>query len=871
MKMRIIWLLMMGLVSLAHAGNILLLDQLDGASKNLVNGQVGKVSEKTEYVPTSFGKGFYSGPGTGNRCVTYPAMGNFNPLQGTLEMWVQTGPEFGKGKNHEHLASLTIDGNNSIGLYYNGIEKKIIFWIRDTDTPGKNIANQEYNTFIPGPVLGWGAGEKHHIAVTWEKNHEMMFIDGKASRWQEYRGQVYADFNEKSKIEIARDSNFLIDAVRIWDYARAPRKIDREPILDDAVEHFSHLTHPSAIDIAEIKLSMKNAHLYVEATSGLPAAMIDTQKRISLIYGKTSLLFDGKKQLPNGSMTDKNDIAEGTYSSYSEPGIAMKSRFSVKHNAFLWELELQNNTGNVWRKDVAVVFPALASDAMAFMPAEGNPFSVRQGNIAYCSSKLGSQLAQPAIYLPLATVYQPVSDYGFTICQPMDVPEYLTVDFGHELVADELGMINRNVTIEPGASRILKYYLVVHPGDWRAGLGWLAREFSAKFHSFYEKNERIDGSMIIGGASDLPFLKNMSELGVVYREISSCDNKQILFGQFIPENPNETTLKFYQDHVKGINNLHQANILGLYYIEANSCQDIEYAKKNFPDSIQYDTNGKIIEFYSFGALMLCRPGSNWFRHLCRQAELELKHISDADGIFFDNCWDKEYAPVINAIADIAHKRGLFIATNGASSNCIAASDSIMAEGTRRALEGQAFMGLSKPVTYVPINTIGGFGIVKEREHAAPALPENLQLDLKSCLLNGAFYSFNYRGAKYFDEESMKMYQHFLPLQNELKGKSWYLEPHAIKTPDGIRSNIFINPKGELIAFITSDGLPFKGEPLKNFQIRIRLQAEVAFASVSMRHLEDFGETGISGTLEDRTLVLPVKGHRSITMLRVKFK
>ena len=858
-------------VSCGYAKGILLFDKLDGKSKNLVNNQPGIASKNTKFVKTTYGKGFFSGKGTGNRCVTYKGEGNFNPLQGTLELWIKTGPKFGKRKHHEHLASLIVDGNNCMGLYYNWSEKRLMFWIKDSDTPGKNISQKDYNTFMPGPKLDWLSGQRHHVAVTWEKDHEIMYIDGKAVRWQDYRGQIFAKFNAKSRIEIARDSNFVIDVVRIWNYSRAPRKLDREPSLADAKEKFEFKSHPMAHGEKAIAVTSGNCELSVASKTGLPSMLVDKSKKVELIWAKSRLFFDKKKIKLNGNAKFVNNQISGSFKALNESGISVKTNYSKDKNCVKLSLTLKNNNNKLWQKDVAISFNALTKDAMGFMTAEGNPFAVKDGITAYCRTKQGNQVVggqQPVVYVPAATVYQAEKDYGFTITQPMDVPEYITIDFGHDFPADQLAMINRKVKISPGQSRTLTYYFSVHPGDWRAGLGFIKNKFPATFQPGRKNYAKIDGGMTIGGPSDVKYLKNMSDLGIVYREISSLDGKQTVFGEYVPDNPNAVTLKYYRSLGKQIDNLHKADILGLLYIQARECKRLELAKERFAESLQYDSNGKIIESYSFGAKMLCPDNSNWFKHLVLQSKKVLKHVPNADGFFFDNSWDKEYAKVITAVAKVAHSRGLYIATNGASANCAAATDSIMAEGTRRSLDGLAYLGLAQPVTYIPINHYGGFGIKREREMAAPALPENLQLDLKACLLKGAFYSFNYRGAKYFGPESMKMYKSYIPLQNALKGKKWYLVAHALKLPKNIKANIFENKNGELVVYLVSKGFPFRSKAVKPLKISVKVPGR-KINSVVVRRIEDKTETSIPFKQNANDIEIRVSNHCSITMLKLK--
>ncbi len=854
------------------AGKILLLDQFDGKSDNLANpAKSGKVSPKTSFVKSTWGKGFFSGSGSGDRCVTYPAQGIFNPLEGTFEAWLTTGPDFGKTNRHQHICTLLVDGKNCIGVYYNGQGRQIIYWVKDADTPGKNIHQKDLNSFLVGPKLDWKPGQRHHVAITWQKNYDVLYIDGKAIRLQEFRGQVYGKMNEKSVVVVGRDSEFIVDAVRLWDIARSPRKIDRKPTLADDKEKFAYATHPKPTPGKKYPTVISgNTGIAISQTSGLPQTLTDTKHNVNLIWGGTTLMIGDKTATLTGNGKSTGNSFSGQYKITGNPEISVTSKYHSNSNFIKLDLTFKNNSSKVWKNDIGLSFNALTADSQAFMATNGTPFAVKSGNLQNCCSKAADQIigSRPMAYIPAASIYQPEKDYGFTVTQPMNVPEYVSIDLGHNLPTNMLTMINRSVTIKPGNSRTLSYYFSTHEGDWRAALGWIYKMFPKTFQPGRNNYSKIDGGMIIGGPADMPFLREIAANDVVYREITIGNGKQINFGEYVPDTPDEVTMKYYKGISGQIDNLHKAGILGLLYIQARECKRIPYAVKKFPESISYDSNGKVIESYSFGAKMTCRPGSNWFKHLLKQAKKELKHMPNADGFFFDNSWDKEYAGIINAVADLAHSRGLYIATNGASSNCAAASDSIMAEGTRRSLAEICYLGLAQPVTYVPINSYGGFGIKREPVLAAPGLPENLQLDIKACLLKGAFYAFNYRGFKYFTPESRKIFKHYLPLQNGLKGKKWYLAAHAIKTPVNIQSNIYENGKKELVVYLVSEGAPFIGKPVAPFTVRIRtLQRKISSAAI--RNIEDSAEVKITFKRDGEYIELKVENHRSISMLKIK--
>ncbi len=806
-------------------------------------------------------------PGT----LRYPGEGKFRSDRGTAEFWVKLGERFGTRKQNEHLASLIIDENHLIGVYYNVQERGIVFFIKNVDAPGANRHSKEYSAFLVMAKLDWKPGERHHIAVTYEPEHQLLFIDGKAVRWQEFLGSLAGKWNDKSRIEIARDSEFIVEAFRIWDDAYAPRnltaKVERtEPEFRLAEFPFAEPRDGKGLTVGPNRFSWA-------VEQPLPTSIV--VNKLELLPGGARLRFGDKTPSFNGRVAVADDRISGKFTVKEEPLLNLDvSAAPFGGDAIKLNLAITNHGKEPWRQDVTLDLGMLVADAMAFTTTTGAPYPLKTGNPSFAHSVTAATGvgAKPSVALPVASVYHPKQDVGLAVAQPMAVKDRIAIDFGGETGRRFCSITNFQVTIPAESSRTLEYYLKVHRGDFRPALqlmldispeAFIPREINPA------RQRTIDAGMIIGGPADPAFLKQMASFMIGYREISIGNGKQILFGEYVPEEPNAESLAYYAGINRQIAALHQAGILGMIYLQARECQRIDYAKAKFPESLQYDSAGKVIESYSFGAKMLCRKDSNWYHHLLDQLRKSLGKMPEADGVFFDNCWDIEYADIINAYGDELHSRGLLLATNGISNSCARSSDSVMAEGTRKELEGLCFYGLAKPVTYVPIYSYHGFGIPKEREMVAPGLPVNLIRDIKSCLVNGGFYSFNYRGARYFGEESMRMFEHFLPLQRELKGKRWYLEAHALTLPDGFRGNIYNRRDGGLVAFAVSGGMPFTGDLAADFSVRIRT-GSLAVSKVTIRHLEDDRETPVEFTrLDGGYIELKIKNHISITMIKVE--
>ncbi len=804
--------------------------------------------------------------------LRYPGKGNFRSDRGTAEFWVKLGDRFGLRKQNEHLASLILDENHSIGFYYNDRERGMVFFIKNVDAPGGNRHSKDYSAFLVMPKLDWKPGQRHHIAITYEPEHQLLYLDGKAVRWQEFHGSLAGRWNERSRIEIARDSEFIVEAFRIWDDAYAPRALKDD--VNTGVNVFRHAEFPAAAELDGAALTAGGNRFLWIADQPLPASIAAGKLEllpggVQLRFGDRAAAFRGRPAVSNGQLTAKFTVKE-------YPSLELETAaVPFGGDAVRLVLTLTNRGDRAWREDVTLDLGALVGGGMAFATTVGAPFALETGNPAYAhsvSASSGMGGGKPGFSLPVAAVYHPKQNIGLAVAQPMSVRDRIAIDFGGETSCRYWSTTNEQVDIPPGESRTLEYYFKVHPGDFRSALQ-LILDISPeafvpqKINS--ARRQAIDGGMMIGGPSDPASLQQSAAQMICYREISIGNGKQILFGEYVPEKPDAESLAYYTGINRQIAALHRAGILGMIYLQARECQRIGYAKAKFPESLQYDSSGKVIESYSFGAKMLCRKDSNWYNHLLDQLRKSLEAMPEADGVFFDNCWDLEYADIINAYGDYLHRRGLLLETNGITNPCARCSDSVMAEGTRKTLEELCFYGLAKPVTYVPIYSYHGFGIAKEREMAAPALPGNLARDLKSCLINGAFYSFNYRGSRYFGGESRRMFSHYLELQRELQGKRWYLEAHALVLPKGFQGNIYCRRDGGLAAFVVSAGMPFTGDPAGDFTVRIRI-GNLAVSKVTVRHLEDDRETPAEFTRAgSEDIEIRIKNHISVTMIKVE--
>jgi len=450
--------------------------------------------------------------------------------------------------------------------------------------------------------------------------------------------------------------------------------------------------------------------------------------------------------------------------------------------------------------DVTLVAPLLGPDMKAFVPADDCPFDVSVGRPAHdhqagATSGLG-------VNVPVVCVYDPKRDEGVSIVFSPDSLKRVEYDFGMEGEPTDLRITLGGVEALASGHARIRWWFGGCAGDWRDGLRAAAEIFPDVLTPPRGPIVTADQGMIIGGPSTKEFLAPMRELDVGWREVSLHLGKGGEFGNFIPDDltPYRESVAGYRESIRA---KHEHGMLAMMYMQARECFDVQRAVGEFAESVVRDEQGKPVvnRHGPFGASMTARPGTAWFNHLVDQARRILDTFPEADGLFFDNAWSMEYAAVMREVAALAHSRGKSLTSNGANALSVGCSDAIMAESAWYVLGDIQYLGLVKPVVYVPIYSYGSQATVKERELRAPSRIENLSRDIEACLVSGAFYGFNYRGVKYFSEESLELMKRYVVLQKILHGRWWVLAPHALTLPEDTKGNVFALPDGRWVVTV----------------------------------------------------------------------
>jgi hypothetical protein len=763
----------------------------------------------------------------------------FDPVQGTAEFWFKLDFEPQTIKNNQFLMFVKFDDQNSVGLYFNAAEKALVFFMRDKDDQRPDFHSRDYPVLINSGKLDWQKGQEYHVAVTWSPAVSRMYIDGKEYRRSFFHGGINVDVAAcKERFLRIGAGKFEVQAARFWSQPRAPRSIGHLPGPDES----DHLVFPT------------QTPAWPEALSVLKAGRLE--------------IATGENQIPSALTVNGHQHNWMAQPLQIRVDQSLKTSWSIKPSTdgqtLVATLTIDNPTDALVRSDVSMVWPILQPDMKVFCAIGGAPFDIETGRKFYDHARD----AQPV--LPFVTVYQEEADCGLTISASDQTAEAFEIDAACKGIATDLRITHASIELASGQSRSITWHLVGHAGDWRAGLQAYSQLYPAILNPPVGPIANGHQGMIIGGPSDDVFLEKLTNHHIGWREVSLHLGEGAGFGNYIPDDlkPYEQKVaSFYQAN----ENMKRHGIVPMMYIQARECKNVERALAEFGESVvRYQDGTPVVDMHGpFGATMTCKPGSAWFEHLKDQAYREMKVFDNAGGFFFDNAWETEYAPIMNAIAELAHGMGKSLASNGANAMSIGSSDSFMAETHYHALQRLQYLGLVTPVTYVPIYATGVIG-QKEREMIAPGLPQNLVVDMRYCLTSGAFYSFNYRGSRYRPEESLAMYQRYLPMQDLLVGRKWLLHAHALQIPEPVEGNIFERPNGNWVVTMSPEHDAPLGTITKlNQPVTIMLDSDhKQFESVLYRDLKSNDWQTLKMSVQGRIVKIEVPDFTDVAVLEL---
>ncbi|HOX39715.1 MAG TPA: DUF6067 family protein [Candidatus Brocadiia bacterium] len=162
--------------------------------------------------------------------IIYPAEGNINFGQGTLEVWVRNNFDSdvpieepgNKGALNRDLFTVVFPNDDRIGLYWN------------IDDRGMRVYSREGGAYpiIVGTASKWKPGEWHHVALTWGTTIGV-WVDGKRLGSKLHTGSVSSDPRGAELVFDVKPGHFDVDAIRISDVPRLKFDVTKPPEADE--------------------------------------------------------------------------------------------------------------------------------------------------------------------------------------------------------------------------------------------------------------------------------------------------------------------------------------------------------------------------------------------------------------------------------------------------------------------------------------------------------------------------------------------------------------------------------------------------------------------------------------------------------------
>lgn len=458
------------------------------------------------------------------------------------------------------------------------------------------------------------------------------------------------------------------------------------------------------------------------------------------------------------------------------------------------------------------------------------------------SKKIGKTILtyRHDLFVPMITGYSPSRNYGLSIVAPLEVPKpnlQFAIDKSNYIVSFNHMQVGSNNDVKAAI------YIVPHEGDWRPGLGFLLERYPEYFYptnaskirdgwyylSYPDRTEkqisayRDRGVEWIEFTAFFPFyglyIPHLADWGIIFdSDNTGIDQWEAGAGT------KRISIQKMRDFIQL---WHKYGIqVYLYYQTAEAWH--QYARKYFGKGIAIDRKGVPLRAYLFTHLMNPDPYGDWGKYIIDQARKILKTFPEIDGIFYDRIDYKDYdfghddgitmiddrpaymlafgQEKINTILfDLFHKKGKAIWGNVPTSIEVCKNlDGIMAEKNLRYLQKLQYLGLARPIIYLPYD----------------GLPHETEEKLKNALIYGATIAVTYGG-----KEAQNIESKYKTIFGLLQKREWVLNASCLKIRDGLKGNIYRTPDSNYVVIIVSpDKFQVKNHPFEyNIPITVDIQ------------------------------------------------
>jgi|GEM_PF-3488651 len=567
---------------------------------------------------------------------------------------------------------------------------------------------------------------------------------------------------------------------------------------------------------------------------------------VRLDSGKTSLIFGNDAGAMEVGISQQWSLVKGTDECALEgmnvrderhyplphPGITWTEESKSAHILFEYYVETADAVSFLVRVTNFSTEPAALrwwqeiiglpmSDRM-FAPSGRDfyPLAERKVDVGYRDGAEG-------LSIPIVTFFDERKDTGVTIAANIETP---LPPFKVQTSPDSNAVqLTRTVLrLAPGESRTVRHFLLHHAGCWRPGLSWVRDRFHRFFmlptpqlhdtHGCFTYSNlgapELCEEFAREGVKNLEVHFNYVHLGKYLPEeepwIKAVDDKWSAVKRTTdpaapPEDAPYEEIKRYMSQVvhpngttdavrEFIRRLRALGIRSFGYFQPTEAWEF-FANPKFPEVILHRPDDAPELTWYDHVVVDCRPETRWGQYLCQQLEGVLDTYPELDGIFMDQAAGdgENYAVsrVTDRLARIAKDRGKLVYWNGPYMvELIEHTMGLLAEGGSIQGEQLKFLTIGDKVCC-------GMG------HSERQYQRNLLNGLWPSAPSLRFESrFRYSdGPAEFvpvPDEVMELHRRYMNLFELYVGKTWVLEPHAIKTPAGVQGNIFRRPDGDYL-------------------------------------------------------------------------
>jgi len=440
------------------------------------------------------------------------------------------------------------------------------------------------------------------------------------------------------------------------------------------------------------------------------------------------------------------------------------------------------------------------------------------------------------MHIPMLSLYSISGDYGLTFVAPFEIPKP-----GLEFLInkDSLVVSYHHLMLTNKKKTKIALYIAPHAGDWRPGLNYVLTRYPSFFNAFNENTSIGEGWYYLANPfDDENRIEDVAKRGVTWIEFHGHFP---FYGLYAPQkrnwgllyNTDQITLSEWEngrgemrngyDKMNSlIDSWHEHGIKTYLYFQVFEAWH-QYAERLFREDIAINESGKPIPAWQFCNLMNPNPAGRWGLHIINQAKEIILRYPAIDGVFYDRMdyCTYDYAhrdgstmvdnkdtymlghameSLNERLFSLFHENGISIWGNAPSSIEVCKNlDGVMAEGSVAILNKFKYLGLARPIVYLPYDK----------------QPEATEEKLKYSLLCGAFPSITDGG-----RECQLLDEKYRPLFELMTNRKWVLTRNPIEAPKGFECNIFRTDDGGYALILIGSRKPRSIDPLFTYNTQL---------------------------------------------------